>query len=168
MEILIGISARISWAVPGNDPSASPGEPHRRTDCLSLGPRRQYRQHRRERRAGRLLLGDPALQVTRSNATLVGSAFADVSGRRNAGCALSGSLDPIIVNTGHECLVEVQPCRDPPKPPAGRISIHSPTLKWRKESDGVRGQYARRDTEHTVSGLQRADKSVIADNCIGR
>jgi hypothetical protein len=117
------------WVVPGNDPTGPVGNPvagqpaylwahvANTGDTDANGVRIDF------------YWANPALQVLRSNATLVGSAIADIpaGGAQDALCLVAWT--PVIVNGGHECLVAVanhpaDPLPDPPPddfdPPAYR------------------------------------------------
>ncbi|HEX4880232.1 MAG TPA: hypothetical protein VFV39_10340 [Limnobacter sp.] len=95
------------WVVPGGDPAGAPGSPvagqpaylWARVANSGSSPANGVRID--------FYWANPALQVTRSNATLVGSAFADVpaGGQQDALCLIPWV--PVIVNDGHECLVAV-------------------------------------------------------------
>src|ERR1700686_1264207 len=107
------------WVVPGADPAGPPGSPiagqpaclwahvSNTGDVDATGARVDFYWE------------NPALQVLRSNATLVGSANVDVpaGGGQDALCLVPWT--PVIVNGGHECLVAVvnhpaDPLPDPP------------------------------------------------------
>ena len=157
------------WVVPGADPAGAPGPP--------IAGQTAYLWARVSNSGSTAANGvrvdfywaNPALQVTRSNATLVGSAFADVpaQGAQDALCLVPWV--PVVVNDGHECLVAVanhssdplpNPLHDAFDPPAYRqvaqknltvfvASLHPMMLTL------------------TVSGLQRSDKAVVLSVEIG-
>jgi len=95
------------WVVPGSDPNGPPGVPiagrpaylwaHLRNlgDTGANGVRLDF------------YWANPALQVLRSTATMIGSAFADVpaGGGQDTLCLVPWT--PAVVNEGHECLVVV-------------------------------------------------------------
>jgi hypothetical protein len=95
------------WVVPGNDPNGAPGSPvaglpaYLWTHVANTGDT-DVNSVRVD-----FYWANPALQVLRSNSTLVGSAFADIpaGGSQDVLCLVAWK--PAIVNAGHECLVTV-------------------------------------------------------------
>lgn len=157
------------WVVPGNDPTGSPGSPiagqtaylwARVTNAGSTdanGVRVDF------------YWANPALQVTRSNATLVGSAFADVpaGGTQDALCLVPWI--PVIVNDGHECLVAAANHAGNPLPSPLPDAFDPPTYQQVAQKNLtvlVAGMHAAMLTI-TVSGLQRTDKTVILTTELG-
>jgi hypothetical protein len=150
------------WVVPGSDPNGAPGGPiagkpaylwahvANTGDADASGVRVDF------------FWANPALQVLRSTATMVGSAYADVSagGGQDVLCLVAWT--PIVVNGGHECLVGVanhptDPLPDPPPddfdPPAYRqVAQKNLTVL-------AAGTHAMPQAL-TISGWQRADKAV--------
>jgi hypothetical protein len=105
---------------------------------------------------------NPALQVTRSNATLVGSAYADIpaGGTQDALCLIPWT--PVIVNDGHECLVAVANHVDDPLPSPLPNAFDPPTYRQVAQSN-LTVLVARMHAAMmviTVSALARVDKSV--------
>lgn len=95
------------WVVPGNDPGASPGSPVAGQPAYLWAKVANNGTTPANGIRIDFYWANPALQVTRSNATFVGSAFADVpaGGIQDALCLVPWL--PVIVNGGHECLVAV-------------------------------------------------------------
>lgn len=95
------------WVVPGADPDGPIGSP--------VAGQPAYLWARVFNNGGTQANGvrvdfywaNPALQVTRSNATFVGSAFADVPAGESQDALCLVPWMPVIVNDGHECLVAV-------------------------------------------------------------
>ncbi len=95
------------WVVPGVDPTAPPGSP--------IAGQPAYLWARVANNGSTAANGvrvdfywaNPALQVTRSNATFVGSAFGDVGSGETQEILCLVPWMPVIVNDGHECLVAV-------------------------------------------------------------
>jgi hypothetical protein len=157
------------WVVPGNDPTGPPGAPisgqpaylwahvANTGDTDASGVRLDF------------YWANPALQVLRSNSTLVGSAIADVpaGGGQDALCLVPWT--PVIVNGGHECLVAVanhpaDPLPNPPpddfNPPAyGQVAQKNLTVL-------VASMHASIHTI-TVAGGLRANKSVVVTAEVG-
>ncbi len=157
------------WVVPGNDPTGSPGNPiagqpaylwahvANTGDVDANGVRIDF------------YWANPALQVLRSNSTLVGSAIADVpaGGSQDALCLVPWT--PVVVNGGHECLVAVanhpsDPLPDPPpddfNPPA------YPQVAQKNLTVYVASMHA---STHaiTISGGRRVDKVAVVTAEVG-
>lgn len=150
------------WVVPGSDPTGPPGSP--------IAGQPAYLWAHVANTGGSAANGvriefywaNPALQVTRGNATLVGSAFADVpaGGTQDALCLVP--WNPVIVNNGHECLVALaidsadplpNPLPDAFDPPA------YPQVAQKNLSVLVAKLHAA-TIALTISGLSRVDKVV--------
>lgn len=150
------------WAVPGTDPTGPPGAP-------IAGQPAYLWAHVANTGSGDangvridFYWANPALQVTRSHATLVGSAFADVpaGGAQDALCLVA--WNPVIVNGGHECLVAVavhpadplpNPLPDAFDPPTyGQVAQKNLTVL-------VASMHAARIAV-TISGMSRFEKTV--------
>lgn len=157
------------WVVPGNDPSGSPGSPIAGQTAYLWA--RVANSGSTDANSVRVdfYWANPALQVTRSNATLVGSAFADVpaGGTQDALCLVPWT--PAIVNDGHECLVAVANHTGNPLPSPLPDAFDPPTYPQVAQKNLtvlVASMHAAMLTI-TVSGLQRADKSVILTTELG-
>jgi len=157
------------WVVPGNDPSGSPGDP--------IAGQTAYLWARVANTGSTDANGvrvdfywaNPTLQVTRSNATLVGSAFADVpaGGTQEVLCLVPWV--PVMVNDGHECLVAVANHAGDPLPSPLPDAFDPPTYPQVAQKNLtvlVATMHATMLTL-TISGLQRADKSVILTTEMG-
>ena len=157
------------WAVPGSDPSGTPGSP--------IAGQTAYLWARVANTGSTDANGvrvdfywaDPTLQVTRTNATLVGSAYADVpaGGTQEALCLVPWI--PVIVNNGHECLVAVANHAGDPLPNPLPDAFDPPTYPQVAQKNLtvlVASMHAAMLTL-TVAGLQRADKSVILATELG-
>ena len=157
------------WVVPGSDPSGPPGNPiagqtaylwahvANTGDIDANGVRVDF------------YWANPALQVTRSNATFVGSAYADIpaGGTQDVLCLVPWT--PVIVNGGHECLLAVaNHAGNPlpsPLPDAFDPPIY-PQVAQKNLTVLVASMHAAMLTI-TVSGLERADKAVIVTTEVG-
>lgn len=158
------------WVVPGSDPAGAPGSPvagqpaflWARVTNSGSTPANGVRID--------FYWANPALQVTRSNATLVGSAFADVppGGTQEALCLVPWI--PVIVNGGHECLVAVanHPAHALPNPlpdaydPPAYPQVAQKNLTVLEASAGRAFMFAL-----TVSALLRVDKIVTVSAELG-
>ena len=151
------------WVVPGNDPSDSPGNPIAgQTGYLWARVANTGNIDANGVRVD-FYWANPALQVTRSNATLVGSAFADVpaGGTQDVLCLVAWI--PVIVNDGHECLVAVANHPGNPLPSPLPDAFDPPTYPQVAQKNLtvlVAAMHAAMLTI-TVSGLQRTEKSVV-------
>lgn len=95
------------WVVPGSDPNGPPGPPvagqtafvWARVENLGDEPASEVRVD--------FYWANPALQVLRSNANPIGSAYVDVPGGGAQEVLCLVPWLPVVVNGGHECLVAV-------------------------------------------------------------
>lgn len=157
------------WVVPGNDPSGSPGSPIAGQTAYLWA--RVANTGRTDANGVRVdfYWANPTLQVTRSNATLVGSAFADVpaGGAQDALCLVPWI--PVIVNGGHECLVAVANHEGDPLPNPLPDAFDPPTYPQVAQKNLTVLAARKRAAMLTlaVSGLQRTDKTVILATELG-
>lgn len=157
------------WVVPGTDPTGAPGSPVAGQPAFLWA--RVGNTGSTDANGVRVdfYWADPALQITRSTAHLVGSAFVDVAAGAHQEALCLVPWRPVVVNDGHECLIAVAnhpghplptPLPDAFDPPAypqiaqknltvlvASASIHFLTL--------------------TLAGLQRADKTVVVSTHSG-
>lgn len=157
------------WVVPGNDPSGSPGSPIAgQTAYLWVHVVNTGSTDANSVRVD-FYWANPALQVTRSNATLIGSAYADIpaSGVQDALCLVPWT--PVIVNDGHECLVAVANHAGDPLPNPLPDAFDPPTYPQvaQKNLTVLVARIQAAMLTITVSGLQRTDKSVILTTELG-
>lgn len=150
------------WVVPGNDPNGPPGSAiagqaaylwahvANTGDADASGVRIDF------------YWANPALQVLRSTATMVGSAYADVpaGGGQDALCLVPWT--PIMVNSGHECLVAVaNHSADPlPQPPPDAFDPPLYHQVAQKNLTVLGAAMHAMSRPVTISGWQRADKAV--------
>ena len=112
---------------------------------------------------------NPALQVTRSNATLVGSAFATVPAGAVQEALCLVPWIPTIVNDGHECLLAVANHPGDPLPNPLPDAFDPPTYRQVAQKNLtvlVASLHATMLTL-TVGGLQRVDKVVTVTAQVG-
>ena len=157
------------WVVPGNDPSGSPGSPIAGQTAYLWAHVANIGSTDANGVRVDFYWANPALQVTRSNATLVGSAFADVpaNGAQDALCLVPWT--PVIVNAGHECLMAVANHTGDPLPSPLPDAFDPPTYPQVAQKNLtvlVASMHATTLTL-TVSGRQRSDKSVIITTAMG-
>lgn len=157
------------WVVPGNDPSSSPGSPVIGQNAYLWA--RVANAGNTDANGVRVdfYWANPALQVTRSNATLVGSAFADVpaGGTQEALCLIPWI--PVIVNDGHECLVAVANHAGNPLPNPLPDAFDPPSYPQvaQKNLTVLATKMSAVMLTVTVSGLQRTEKSVVLATEVG-
>lgn len=151
------------WVVPGSDPTGAPGSP--------VAGQPAYLWSRVSNTGSTDATGvrvdfywaNPALQVTRTTATLLGSAFVDVvaGGSQEALCLVPWL--PVIVNSGHECLIAVAHHPGTPLPTPLPDAFDPPTYPQVAQKNLtvlVAGANTMMLTL-TVAGLQRLDKTVL-------
>jgi hypothetical protein len=157
------------WVVPGNDPTGSTGSPIAgQTAYLWAHVANAGSTDANGVRVD-FYWANPALQVTRSNATLVGSAYADVpaGSAQDALCLVPWT--PAIVNGGHECLVAVANHASDPLPSPLPDAFDPPTYSQVAQKNLtvlVAAMHASM-LSITIAGLQRADKSVTLTTELG-
>jgi hypothetical protein len=113
---------------------------------------------------------NPALQVMRSTATRVGSAFADLAaqGEQDVLCLVPWS--PIIVNGGHECLVAVANHPADPLPNPLPDAFDPPNFRQVAQKNltvltvGLKAVFV----VITVGAVRRADKTVLVRADLGQ
>lgn len=95
------------WVVPGNDPTGSPGAPIAGQPAYLWAHVANSGSSDANGARVDFFWANPALQVLRSTATAIGSAFADIpaGGSQDVLCLVPWI--PVIVNDGHECVVAV-------------------------------------------------------------
>lgn len=157
------------WVVPGNDPSGSPGNPVAGQTAYLWAQVANTGSTDANGVRVDFYWANPALQVTRSNATLVGSAFADVpaGGIQDALCLVPWI--PMIVNDGHECLVATANHTGNPLPSPLPDAFDPPTYPQvaQKNLTVLVASMQAAILTIVVSGLRRVDKSVILTAEIG-
>jgi hypothetical protein len=151
------------WVVPGSDPSGSPGSPIAGQGAYIWAHVANTGTTDANGVRVDLYWANPALQVTRTNATLIGSAFADIpsGGSQDVLCLVPWL--PLIVNGGHECLVAVANHSSDPLPNPLPDAFDPPTYPQvaQKNLTVLVAKMHAAMLTLTVSGWQRADKSVI-------
>lgn len=157
------------WVVPGADPSGAAGGPVA-GNAAYLWARVQ---NTGDTDAANVRLdyywADPTMQVTRTNAHLVGSAFATIpaGATREALCIVPWV--PIIVNDGHECLVVVAIHPGDPLPHPLPDAFDPPTYRQvaQKNLTVLTVRAKALTLQLALSGLRRADKAVLVTAEVG-
>lgn len=150
------------WVVPGSDPSGAPGQPIAGQGAYLWA--RVGNTGSTDANGVRVdfYWANPALQVTRSNATFVGSAYADVAagGSQEALCLVPWT--PVIVNGGHECLVAVANHPGDPLPSPLPDAFDPPSYRQvaQKNLTVLVASMHAMTLPLTISGLQRSEKHV--------
>lgn len=107
------------WVVPGTSPTGSPGQPIAGKPAYLWAHVANTGSDDATGVRVDFYWANPSLQVLRSNATLVGSANADVPAGMGQDVLCLVPWLPVFVNGGHECLVAVanHPLDPLPSPP---------------------------------------------------
>lgn len=157
------------WVVPGSDPSGPLGSPIAGQTAYLWAHVANTGDIDANSVRVDFYWANPALQVTRSNATLVGSAYADIpaGGDQDVLCLVPWT--PVIVNSGHECLVAVANHAGNPLPSPLPDAFDPPTYTQvaQKNLTVLVASMHAAMLAITVSGLERADKSVIVTTEVG-
>ncbi len=152
------------WVVPGTDPTGSPGSPVAGQTAYMWAQVQNAGSTDANGVRIDFYWANPALQVTRSNANFVGSAFADVAAgdTQQALCLVPWS--PTIVNNGHECLVAVANHPGDPLPAPLPDAFDPPTYRQvaqRNLTVLATVSLSATTIALTIAALKRADKAVV-------
>ncbi len=157
------------WVVPGADPDGPTGSP--------IAGQTSYLWARVGNTGSTDAMGaridfywaNPALQVTRSNATLVGSAYVDVPAGESQDALCLVPWLPVVVNSGHECLIAVANHSGDPLPSPLPDAFDPPTYRQVAQKNlTVLVARARMSTHAlTLSALQRQDKAAVVTAEVG-
>ncbi len=149
------------WVVPNADPAGTPGSP--------VAGQPAYLWARIENTGNADVKGvrvdffwaNPALQVTRTNATFVGSAFGDVAAGAVQEVLCLVPWVPVIVNDGHECLVAVANHTTDPLPSPLPDAFDPPAYRQVAQRNlSVLAASTRMMLALTIGGLPRLAKDV--------
>ena len=114
------------WAVPGNDPNGSPGQPTVGQPAYVWGRVRNEGRSELANVQIRFHWSNPATGVLRSNSTLIGSSFATIPPGPGSSVEVLclTPWQPAGVNDGHVCLVAeaLHPADPLPQPPPDAFS----------------------------------------------
>jgi hypothetical protein len=95
------------WVVPGNDPNGAPAAPVAGQNAYLWAHVANTGSSDANGVRIDFFWANPALQVLRSTATLIGSAYGDIPAGGNQDVLCLVPWIPVIVNGGHECVVAV-------------------------------------------------------------
>jgi hypothetical protein len=157
------------WVVPGSDPTGSPGSPIAGQPAYVWANVENNGTDDASGVVVQFWWANPSLQVTRSNATLIGTANTDVpaGGSQQVLCLVPWI--PVMVNGGHECLiaVAVDPADPLPNPlPDAFDPLTYPQVAQKNLSVLAAGSMMLQ-WPLTIAGLRRTDKSVVIRAEIG-
>jgi hypothetical protein len=157
------------WVVPGGDPSAPPGSPIAGQPAYLWARVGNTGKTDANNIRVDFYWANPALQVTRSNATLVGSAQANVAAGSTQDVLCLVPWSPKIVNDGHECLIAVANHPGDPLPSPLPDAFDPPTYRQvaQKNLSVLVAKMQARLITITLSGLLRVDKSATISVEIG-
>lgn len=157
------------WVVPGNDPTGSPGSPvagqpaYVWTHVANLGT------DDADNVSVQFWWADPSLQVTRSNAHLIGTSSANVpaGGGQDVLCLVPWV--PVMVNAGHECLVAVAVDPADPLPNPLPDAFDPPTYPQvaQKNLTVLPASAMAMQWPLTIGGWARVDKDVVVEAIVG-
>jgi hypothetical protein len=158
------------WVVPGSDPGGAPGSPVAGQPAYLWAHVANPGSTAANGVRVNFYWANPALQVLRSNANLVGSAFADVAagGGQDVLCLVPWT--PVIVNGGHECLVAEAIHASDPLPVPLPDDFDPPAFRQVAQKNlTVLAMSARMMATHaiTIGGWRRADKAVVVTAEVG-
>lgn len=151
------------WVVPGSDPNGTPGSPVAGQSAYLWA----RIQNTGDTDAANVRLdyywADPTMQVARSTAHFVGSAYATVpaGATREALCLVPWV--PTIVNDGHECLVVTATHPADPLPSPLPDAFDPPTYRQvaQKNLTVLEMSMKMMTMMLTLGGLPRVDKEVL-------
>ena len=157
------------WVVPGSDPTGSPGSPVAGQPAYVWANVENNGTDDAPGVVVQFWWANPSLQVTRSNATLIGTANTDVpaGGSQQVLCLVPWT--PVMVNGGHECLiaVAVDPADPLPNPlPDAFDPIAYPQVAQKNLTVLATGGMMLH-WPLTIGGLLRVDKDVVVQAEIG-
>lgn len=155
------------WVVPGNDPNGTPGNPIAGQPAYLWAQVANTGDTNADNVRVDFYWSNPALQVLRSNSTLIGSAFANIPAGRSQDVLCLVAWNPIIVNGGHECLIAVanHPGDSLPEPPPDDFNPPAYGEVAQKNLTVLAVSLHALSYAITIAAGRRADKSieVIAD-----
>jgi len=156
------------WAVPGADPTGPAGAPVAGQPAYLWTRVENTGDYDATAVRVDFYWANPSLQVTRTNATLVGSAFVDVpaaGGPRTVLCLVPWV--PVIVNDGHECLIAVANHPADPLPSPLPDAFDPPTYRQVAQRNLTVVNTESRVLVLTVAGLPRLDRTVTLTTEVG-
>lgn len=158
------------WVVPGPDPNAAPGTPVAGQPAYLWA--RVANTGNREAKGVRLdyYWANPALQVLRSTANLIGSAFADIPAEGSQDVLCLVPWLPLMVNDGHECVVVVANHPDDPLPSPPPDDFNPPAFQQVAQKNLTVLAVGKRLLVKVVmiAGWRRQEKVVVVRAEVGR
>lgn len=154
------------WVVPGDDPDGSPRNP--------VAGQRAYIWARVTNKSNVDLFdirvdfywANPALEITRSNITLVGFAYVDVPRNSTQEVVCLSQWLPVVVNDGHECLIAA--ASHPQFPVNEGLTRLDPLGCSQIAQKNLTVLTNNMDSlTITVSGYERTDKQVVLKTQLG-
>ncbi len=157
------------WVVPGSNPTGTPGSPVAGQPAYVWANVENNGTDDAPGVVVQFWWANPSLQVTRSNATLIGTANTDVpaGGSQQVLCLVPWT--PVMVNGGHECLIAVAVDPADPLPNPLPDAFDPPTYPQvaQKNLTVLAAGAMMLHWPLTIGGLQRIDKDVVVQAEIG-
>ena len=157
------------WVVPGSDPNGARGTPVAGQPAYlwALVTNNGFDEAKGVRVD--FYWANPALQVLRSTATLVGSAFADIAAGGSQEVLCLVRWIPVIVNGGHECLVAVANHPGDPLPNPLPNEFDPPTYPQVAQKNLTVIAATMLTSLHaiTIAGWRRTEKAVVVTAEVG-
>jgi hypothetical protein len=156
------------WAVPGADPGGPSGIPAAGQPAYLWARVENTGDVDVDGARVDFFWANPALQVTRTNSTFVGSAFGDVAAGAAQEVLCLVPWVPVMVNDGHECLVAVATHPADPLPTPLPEAFDPPTYRQVAQRNlTVLAPGTRTMVALTIGGLARLDKEVRVSTEVG-
>jgi hypothetical protein len=157
------------WVVPGSDPNGSPGNPIAGQPAYLWAHVANTGNIDANSVRVDFYWANPALQVLRSNSSLVGSAFADIIAGSSQDVLCLVAWMPTIINDGHECLVAVANHIADPLPDPLPDAFDPPTFPQvaQKNLTVLEASQYPMSRAITIGGWRRADKAVVVTAEVG-
>jgi hypothetical protein len=156
------------WVVPGTDPGGSPGTPVVGMPAYLWATVRNEGDLDVSQVQVDFWVADPSLQIRKSTANHIGTAFADIAagGSQDVLCLVPWNVT--LVNGGHECVVvEASSPADPLSPPPADPDVLDPPdyrqIAQRNLSVLTVSGMIRGEVILTVSAGARADKAAVVE-----
>ena len=161
------------WVVPGSDPNGAPGTPVVGNPAYLWATVRNEGDEDASQVQVDFWVANPSLQIRKSTANHIGTAFADVAAGSSQDVLCLVPWNVTLVNGGHECVVvEASDSADPLTPaPADPDVLDAPTYRQiaqRNLSVAVVSGSSAREVVIAVNAGVRADKVVEVELIDGR
>jgi hypothetical protein len=160
------------WVVPGTDPGGPPGTPAVGLTAYLWATVRNEGDLDASQVQVDFWVADPSLQIRKSTANHIGTAFADIAagGSQDVLCLVPWHVT--LVNGGHECVVvEASSPADPLSPPPADPDVLDPPdyrqIAQRNLSVLTVSGTSRGEVTITVSAGARADKAAVIEVGVG-